>query len=198
MAIRFLELITHKGMKKADNQLLVIFGASGDLTGRKLLPSLFEVYVRGLLPDRFCILGAARTVYGDEDFRAEQRKHITEALNGKTFDEALLDQFLDNVYYLAFDSTNADEYYKLRERIEFLQKEHELPDKILFYLATPPVMYEIVPQCLLESGLNKTESADGFRRIVVEKPFGTSLESARRLNDHLRHIFQEEDRKSVV
>lgn len=171
-------------MKKADNQLLVIFGASGDLTSRKLLPSLFELYVRGLLPDRFCILGAARTAYGDEEFRAEQHTHILEAQKGKTYDEGLIDDFLENVYYLAFDSTNADEYYKLRERIEFLQEKHDLPDKIIYYLATPPVMYEIVPQCLLESGLNKTESPDGFRRIIVEKPFGTSLESARQLNDH--------------
>ena len=176
-------------MKKADNQLLVIFGASGDLTSRKLLPSLFELYVRGLLPDRFCILGAARTAYGDEEFRAEQHTHILEAQKGKTYDEGLIDVFLETVYYLAFDSTNADEYYKLRERIEFLQEKHDLPDKIIYYLATPPVMYEIVPQCLLESGLNKTESPDGFRRIIVEKPFGTSLESARQLNDHLRHIF---------
>ena len=180
-------------MKKADNQLLVIFGASGDLTSRKLLPSLFELYVRGLLPDRFCILGAARTAYGDEEFRAEQHTHILEAQKGKTYDEGLIDDFLENVYYLAFDSTNADEYYKLRERIEFLQEKHDLPDKIIYYLATPPVMYEIVPQCLLESGLNKTESPDGFRRIIVEKPFGTSLESARQLNDHLRHIFHEEE-----
>ena len=180
-------------MKKADNQLLVIFGASGDLTSRKLLPSLFELYVRGLLPDRFCILGAARTAYGDEEFCAEQHTHILEAQKGKTYDEGLIDDFLENVYYLAFDSTNADEYYKLRERIEFLQEKHDLPDKIIYYLATPPVMYEIVPQCLLESGLNKTESPDGFRRIIVEKPFGTSLESARQLNDHLRHIFHEEE-----
>ena len=79
---------------------------------------------------------------------------------------------------------------KLRERIEVLaRRNNDLPDKIIYYLATPPVMYEIVPQCLLESGLNKTESPDGFRRIIVEKPFGTSLESARQLNDHLRHIF---------
>ena len=140
-------------MKKADNQLLVIFGASGDLTSRKLLPSLFELYVRGLLPDRFCILGAARTAYGDEEFRAEQHTHILEAQKGKTYDEGLIDDFLENVYYLAFDSTNADEYYKLRERIEFLQEKHDLPDKIIYYLATPPVMYEIVPQCLLESGI---------------------------------------------
>lgn len=91
-------------MKKADNQLLVIFGASGDLTSRKLLPSLFELYVRGLLPDRFCILGAARTAYGDEEFRAEQHTHILEAQKGKTYDEGLIDDFLENVYYLAFDS----------------------------------------------------------------------------------------------
>ena len=123
-------------MKKADNQLLVIFGASGDLTSRKLLPSLFELYVRGLLPDRFCILGAARTAYGDEEFRAEQHTHILEAQKGKTYDEGLIDDFLENVYYLAFDSTNADEYYKLRERIEFLQEKHDLPDKIIYYLAT--------------------------------------------------------------
>ena len=87
-------------MKKADNQLLVIFGASGDLTSRKLLPSLFELYVRGLLPDRFCILGAARTAYGDEEFRAEQHTHILEAQKGKTYDEGLIDDFLENVYYL--------------------------------------------------------------------------------------------------
>ncbi len=180
-------------MKKADNQLLVIFGASGDLTGRKLLPSLFELYVRGLLPDRFCVLGAARTAYGDEEFRAEQHTRILEARKGKTYDEGLVDDFLEHVYYLAFDSTNADEYYKLRERVEFLRERHDLPDKIVYYLATPPVMYEIVPRCLRESGLNKTESPEGFRRIIVEKPFGTSLESARQLNDHLRHIFHEEE-----
>lgn len=67
-----------------------------------------------------------------------------EAQKGKTYDEGLIDDFLENVYYLAFDSTNADEYYKLRERIEFLQEKHDLPDKIIYYLATPPVMYEIV------------------------------------------------------
>ena len=70
-------------MKKADNQLLVIFGASGDLTSRKLLPSLFELYVRGLLPDRFCILGAARTAYGDEEFRAEQHTHRSAKPDGQ-------------------------------------------------------------------------------------------------------------------
>ena len=180
-------------MKRADNQLLVIFGASGDLTARKLLPSLFELHVRGLLPERFCILGASRTGYTDEEFRLEEQTHLIKALNGKEFDKTQLYTFLQRVFYLSFDSTNADEYYKLRERIEHLQKNENLPDKIIYYLATPPVMYEIIPQCLLESGLNTTNSKDGWRRVIVEKPFGTSLESARDLNDHLCHIFHEEE-----
>ncbi|WP_455628326.1 glucose-6-phosphate dehydrogenase [Parabacteroides chinchillae] len=180
-------------MKKADDQLLVIFGASGDLTGRKLLPSLFELHVRGLLPSHFCILGASRTNYSDEEYRAFERQHIIDEQKGKEYSEEQLDQFLGFVYYLSFDSNNTDEYYKLRERIELLQSKHQLPDKIMYYLATPPMMYEVIPQCLLESGLNASQSTDGWRRIIVEKPFGTSFESARALSEHLRHIFHEEE-----
>lgn len=180
-------------MKKAADQLLVIFGASGDLTGRKLLPSLFELDVRGLLPERFCILGASRTSYADEEYRAEERLHLVDALKGKTFDDEQLTSFLSRVYYLSFDSTNAAEYNQLRDRIRFLQEEHHLPDKVIYYLATPPLMYEVIPQCLLESGLNRTEAPDGWRRIIVEKPFGTSLDSAQQLNAHLRRIFNEEE-----
>lgn len=179
--------------KKASDQLLVIFGASGDLTGRKLLPSLFELHVRGLLPERFCILGASRTPYTDEEFRAFQRPHILNARQGKMYREDEIDDFLREVYYLSFDSTDADEYYKLRDRMETLQKEKGLPDKVIYYLATPPLMYEVVPQCLLESGLNVAGEEDGWRRIIVEKPFGTSLASARKLNEHLRHIFPEDE-----
>lgn len=180
-------------MKKANNQLLVIFGASGDLTSRKLLPSLFELDVRGLLPDHFGILGAARTDYSDEEFRAEQRQHILDAQKGKQVNETDLNHFLEKVFYLAFDSTDSGEYYKLRDRIGYIRKQLDLPDKIIYYLATPPMMYEVIPQCLLENGLNKADTPDGSREIIVEKPFGTSLESARKLNDHLRRIFREEE-----
>ena len=173
--------------------MLVIFGASGDLTGRKLLPSLFELHVRGLLPERFCILGASRTAYADQEFRVFQRSLLIEAQKGKTYREEEIDRFLQNVYYLSFDSTDTDEYYKLRERIETLQKENGLPDKVIYYLATPPVMYEVIPQCLLENGMNVPREEGGWRRIIVEKPFGTSLDSARKLNDHLKHIFPEDD-----
>lgn len=180
-------------MKKASDQLLVIFGASGDLTARKLLPSLFELHVRELLPEHFCILGAARTDYTDEEYRAEEKKQILEASKNKELDEAQLDSFLHRVFYLAFDSTNSAEYGKLKERIRFLQQQEQLPDKVIYYLATPPLMYELVPACLQENGMNVPEKEDGWRRVIVEKPFGTSLESAQRLNQHLCKIFDEKE-----
>ncbi len=180
-------------MKKASDQLLVIFGASGDLTARKLLPSLFELHVRELLPEHFCILGAARTDYTDEEYRAEERKQILEASKNKDLDEAELDSFLRRVFYLAFDSTNSAEYGKLKERIRFLQQQEQLPDRVIYYLATPPLMYELVPTCLQENGMNVPEKEDGWRRVIVEKPFGTSLESAQRLNQHLCKIFDEKE-----
>lgn len=178
-------------MKQISDQMLVIFGASGDLTGRKLLPSLFELYVRDLLPERFCILGASRTDYSDESYRATERARILDALKDKQPDETKLDEFLKQVFYVAFDSTDSKEYYKLKDRIHELQQQKGLPDKIIYYLATPPLMYELIPTCLKENGMNVPETEEGWRRIIVEKPFGTSLESAQKLNKHLCEIFEE-------
>lgn len=179
-------------MKKVENQLIVIFGASGDLTSRKLLPSLFELQLRNMLPERSAILGAARTAYTDEEFRELSRKHIIEEQDKET-DKNQLDAFLNRVYYLAFDSTTSREYSKLKERINEIQQKEGLPDKILYYLATPPLMYELVPQFLKENHMNKSKSKEGWYRLIVEKPFGTSLESARHLSEHLRHIFEEKE-----
>lgn len=180
-------------MNKADNQLLVIFGASGDLTGRKLLPALFELAVRGLLPDRLSILGASRTEYTDEKFREVQREFILQSMQQKNPDETKVDEFLKRVHYVGFDSMKSEEYIKLKNRMKELQQQRDLPDKVLYYLATPPTMYEIIPTFLKENKLNRPATKGGSRRIIVEKPFGTSLESAKKLNEHLRSIFKEEE-----
>ena len=115
--------------KESYDQLLVIFGASGDLTSRKLLPAFSELFSRGLLPDRFAILGAARSDFSDVSFRRSHRR----LLEGDRADE-----FLDRVYYLRFDPTAPLAYKKLAERIGRLREDLRLPDRILYYLATPP------------------------------------------------------------
>ena len=170
--------------KESYDQLLVIFGASGDLTSRKLLPAFSELFSRGLLPDRFAILGAARSDFSDISFRRSRRQ----VLKGDRADE-----FLGKVYYLRFDPADPRAYPKLAKRIVRLRGELRLPDRILYYLATPPSMYPVIAQGLLESGLNVPEGEGGWRRIIVEKPFGSDLETARRLNGLLRGIFAERE-----
>jgi len=171
-------------MNKAEDQLLVIFGASGDLTGRKLLPSLAELHARGWLPERFAVLGAARTVYDDDSYRRFRKDGA-----GK----ALPDDFLRRVHYQPFDPDDPESYAALRLRIESLRREASLPDRIVYYLATPPSLYEIVPRGLQAQGLAAATEPGGWRRIVVEKPFGSDLASARRLDEVLRGIFDERD-----
>lgn len=180
-------------MKKADNQILVIFGASGDLTGRKLLPSLYELFLRGLLPDRLAILGASRTAFTDEEFRNQQREHILPSIQKKNMDAASLDEFLEHVYYVAFNSSDSADYPKLKNRLKELREQNDLPDKVVYYLATPPSMYKVIPQCLKDNRMHRSSDKAGYRRVVVEKPFGTSYESAHELNEHLRSIFKEEE-----
>ena len=178
-------------MKKADNHLLVIFGASGDLTRRKLMPSLFELYVRGLLPKRFAILGASRSEYTDDTFRQQQREGIRRSAKGASYDDGQIDEFLRMIHYVSFEPTEYATYGNLKNRIGELLETLGSPDRVVYYLATPPVLYETIPAGLKEAGLNVAATKKGWRRIVVEKPFGTDLESARRLSELLRGVFEE-------
>lgn len=180
-------------MPRPDDQMLVIFGASGDLTKRKLLPSLFELFIRDFLPSRFVILGAARSDFSEKSYRAEQKKNLLLFRQGKDTDERQLDLFLNMVYYLKFDSDRVEEYRLLKEKIEKLREAVEIPDRIVFYLATPPVQYGFTARALRKNGLNKASEPGGWRRIVVEKPFGRDLQSAQKLNKLLQSIFQEQE-----
>lgn len=173
--------------------MLVIFGASGDLTKRKLLPSLFELFLRDALPERFAILGAARSGFSDEAYRDFQRKNLLEFRQGKPTDEKRLDDFLRLVYYLGFDTDKAEEYCLLVQRMKALRTDLDIPDKVVFYLATPPGQYGFTAEALKAQGLNRSEELDGWRRLVVEKPFGHDLLSAQELNGLLCSIFHEQE-----
>ena len=104
-------------MIKPDGQILVIFGASGDLTKRKLLPSLYELFARDMLPENFVILGVARTPFSDEEFRIQQKDNLKAFLKGKHPEAKQLDAFLERVHYLGFNSDEAAEYHLLVEKI---------------------------------------------------------------------------------
>lgn len=178
---------------KPDNQILVIFGASGDLTKRKLLPSLFEIFDRDMLPEHFVILGVARTKFTDEAYRKEQKENLKQFLKGERPESRQLDEFLKHVQYLELDTDNGEDYHLLVEKIATIRKEENIPDKLLFYLAIPPQKYEFIARALKNVRLNRASEENGWRRIIVEKPFGRDLETAQHLNEQLCSIFQEDD-----
>ena len=168
-------------MKKPDNQILIIFGASGDLTRRKLIPALYDLFLQELLPANFCVLGASRTPMSDDEFRQSILKFLPPGNNH--------DEFTKMIYYQAIEPSEAGSYHTLKLRLETLDKKLGTTGNFIFYLSTPPSLYEIIPRNLSEVGLTKSEN--GFRRLIVEKPFGTSFETAEKLNISLLKYFDE-------
>ncbi len=159
-------------MNQAKPHILVIFGASGDLTKRKLIPALFTLFEQKLLPDQFAVLGVARTELSDEDFRTR----ITEFLPKEPEKQEAARNFLQQIFYQPLATEDSYEYPILRDRLATIAKQNDMAENYIFYLSTPPKLYEIIPANLASVELNKAE--DGFRRLIVEKPFGINLESA--------------------
>lgn len=181
MSLKYESFKTTVLMKKANNHLLVIFGASGDLTRRKLIPALYDLYAKKLLPASFAVLGASRTPFTDEEFRHSMQAFLPSGDTGS---------FSSLLHYLPFDPEKEEDYQHLHCRIEALDRQYEAAGNVIFYLSTPPSLYEVIPARLHHIGL--THSDKGFRRLVIEKPFGTNYETARRLNVNLLNYFDEE------
>jgi len=169
---------------------LIIFGASGDLTHRKLIPALFNLYKRDLMPPDFFILGCARTPMTDEEFQRKVRDSITSHLPDS--DASGVDVFVSRCVYHAGDYQSPETYSLLVERLRKLDKEHFTGGSHLFYLATPPSLYCPVAGQLGSAGLTK-ESEEGlpYVNVVFEKPFGRDLESAIALDKELRRFLSE-------
>lgn len=179
-------------MPETKSQIIIIFGGSGDLTKRKLIPSLFHLYEQAQMPKSFAVIGVGRTDYSDVEYRrflkdSFQKFNKVEAATVDRFDH-----FLKNVFFQTLDTEKAEEYTLLRNRIEELQRSQMVEDNILYYLATPPSMYETIPACLQSVGLNTESENSGFRRIIIEKPFGYNLPTAQKLQKSLSAVFSEE------
>jgi len=170
-----------------DDCLMVIFGASGDLTRRSLLPSLFELALKDLLPESFAVIGFARTDWDDDTFREHMRDGVRDDCD---FDEKIWDGLADRMHYMSGDLNSDDDFDRLASRIDEIRDRHHLPDNVFFHLATPPSFFATIAGRLQQSGLS--ESREGWRRIVVEKPFGEDRSSAQKLHRDLQEVFEED------
>lgn len=177
-------------MKPPQNLVLVIFGASGDLTARKLLPALFSLRLQNLLPERFSIIGTGRTKLTDEDFRDRMKMAIDRFSEEKGFERGVLEEFITSLHYVTLDNENPADFISLKEKLYVFSGECGACSNFIFYMATPPSLYEKIAENLHSSGLS--DQSDGFKRFIIEKPFGYDYESGRSLNLKLHQLITED------
>ena len=177
-------------MHKPENLILVIFGASGDLTARKLLPALLDLYNQDLMPDSFAILGVSRTKYSDESFRDKMIDQINHFTEDEDVNIENIKKFSQNLYYQPIDTSISNDYKKVKTKLDDLDGKLNTNGNFIFYLSTPPSLYSIIPEFLAEHGLNKNKN--GWRRLIIEKPFGYDLNSALELNEKLLKNYNED------
>ena len=170
-----------------ENCCIVIFGASGDLTARKLVPALYNLYKVGRLGKHFSVLGVARTGLSDDEFRQKMHEALIK------FEQASgpeLEAFCEHLYYQAVNTSDALDYAKLLPRLDELHDKYGSSGNTLYYLSTPPSLYGVIPECLAAHGLNTEEF--GWKRIIVEKPFGYDIETAKALDIQIHRFFEEQ------
>ncbi|HUS08597.1 MAG TPA: glucose-6-phosphate dehydrogenase, partial [Bryobacteraceae bacterium] len=169
---------------------IVIFGANGDLTKRKLIPALYRLAYDRRIPPGFAVIGNSRTAMSDEDFREKMREALHEFLDDTPFDEHLWADFAQSLSYFAGDVHDPDCFTALAKKLEEIEETRHTQGNVLFYLSTQPSHYEAAIQGI---GYAKLASGPGWRRIVVEKPFGHDLSTAHKLNQKLHEVFPEKE-----
>jgi glucose-6-phosphate 1-dehydrogenase len=152
------------------------------------MPAIFELFKKGMLPEKFAVLGTSSSVFSDDRFRENMKASIIST--DKEADAKELDGFLKTLNYFPANFTEKDTYLKIAERMKALDNTCGNDCNYIFYLATIPGLFQTIISGLGEAGLNK--SSNGYRRIVVEKPFGYDLISAKALNDGLHKVFNEQ------
>jgi len=183
-----LEKFSLEPMPTGDSCLLVIFGASGDLTRRKLIPGLYNLACTGCMNPQFEVLGVARTEMTTEEFRAKMRESIPQSSDTRNFNESQWKAFEQRLHYFAGDITDDQLYTRLRDRLG--EKQESSPNH-LFYVSTPASVAGPIVEGLARAGLNHNDK--GWSRIILEKPFGHDLKSAQELNAVLHKAFDEKN-----
>jgi glucose-6-phosphate 1-dehydrogenase len=174
--------------KKPDGCVMAVFGASGDLTQRKLIPALYNLALQKFLPDDFSLVGISRRAMTDDEFRRKALEGIEEFVP-KPVDSAVLKWLSDRLHYVAGDASDGASYGRLGEAMAKLDKRGAGGNN-LFYLATAPEFFGPIARRLSDAGLSREERGN-WRRVIVEKPFGRDLESAQNLNAELKNVLNE-------
>jgi glucose-6-phosphate 1-dehydrogenase len=179
--------------RKLDNFTIVILGAGGDLTGRKLMPSIYQLAKLNTLPDRYRVIGIDKRDFDDESFRRHIGQKMEELAPGVIKDKEHFKAFCRNLYYLKGSFDDPATFNNLHKNIKAVEDKHGMCDNLIYYLATPPSIAPTIIKNLKDSGLGgKEEHCLGWRKIIMEKPFGSDFESARKLNDIVSEAFKED------
>ncbi|HEY3250286.1 MAG TPA: glucose-6-phosphate dehydrogenase [Ignavibacteria bacterium] len=180
----------HKGLeteRKCDASTIIIFGASGNLTRKKLMPALYKLYVQGFIGNDTKIIGVSRTYNDDNEFREAMKKAIKETET----DCKGWDQFSEILDHIKADTNNDESYEDLKKEIINLETNEGCGGNRLFYLATPPESFDTIIDNLGKHDLSRPKDESCWTRIIVEKPFGRNLESAQRLDKKIGRVFRE-------
>jgi glucose-6-phosphate 1-dehydrogenase len=179
--------------KRASPFAMVILGAHGDLTKRKLLPALYALYLEDLLAKDFALLGLSRTKMTDDEFRTVMKDSVQKYASDINFQEDSWNEFAKSLHYLASDVTKAEGFVQLSDRLQQLKEEHATQGNHIFYLSTAPSLYTPIVKGLASSGLavKAKPNQTPWPRIIVEKPFGHDLQSAISLDEEIHEVFNE-------
>ncbi len=176
--------------RKSPECTIVIFGANGDLTKRKLMPALYRLAQERRLAPGFAVLGISRTPMSDEQFREKMRSSVEQFLENSAFDEGLWNSFAQSLFYMAGDVGDPQCYVDLARCLEKVERNRQTGGNVLFYLSTQPSQYA---EAVAGLGSVHLEQGKGWRRVVVEKPFGHDLASAKQLSADIHKVFPEAD-----
>src|SRR6266568_7198569 len=170
--------------------VIVIFGANGDLTKRKLLPALYRLAFDRRLAAGFAVVGISRTPLSDDQFREKMRESVEQFSEDTKLDEEVWSAFARGLYYVAGDIGDAGLYQHLSEKLGQIETQRHTGGNVLFYLSTQPSQYADIAHGIGAAGMGK---GNGWRRLVVEKPFGHDLCSAKELSNRLHEVFDESE-----
>jgi len=176
--------------KTAESQLMVIFGSNGDLAKRKLLPAIFQLYLDKQLPENFAVVGAGSLDLSVEIYRETVISSLREFASQSASNQNVVQSFLEKVFYFSVNNKDENDFFKLKNFLDDIALKHSITKNYIYYFSIPPFMYEIVAGNLIKAGLN--EEQDGWKRMIVEKPFGYSYDTAIELDKKLHQGFHED------